>query len=287
MNQQITIGIIGFGVLGKAIYSVLKKRNKFIIYDKYISGPQQNGAEITPLATNILKADLIFLCLPTPSLRKTNNSEKIGYDLSALEEWCQFLRKQCYKGIVVVKSTTMIGDCDNLGQDLDLIHNPEFLTARTATEDFKNQKQIIIGKKIGGKEESIMLLTDYYNFNFPQAEIIVCSAKESEAMKVFVNNFYAMKLQIFNEFYDLCQRDGLDYKIIRDMMLGNGWINPMHTQVPGPDGKLSYGGGCFPKDTEALFQYMCSRQSLSGVLGACIAERNSMRINDNENHEAK
>jgi len=281
MNHQFTIGIIGFGILGKAIYSVLNKRYKFIIYDKYISGPQQNGAEITPSPYSILNAEVIFLCLPTPALKynkASNNKRKFrAYNLSALEEWCDFLRNENYQGIVVVKSTTMIGDCDDLGEGLDLIHNPEFLTARTAIEDFKDQQQIILGKKKGGKEESISVLVDFYSFNFPQAEIIICTTKESEAMKLFVNNFYAMKLQIFNEFYDLCSLDNIDYQIVRDMMLGNGWINPMHTQVPGPDGQLSYGGACFPKDTEALFQYMNSRQSLNGMLGACIKERNSIR----------
>ena len=44
-------------------------------------------------------------------------------------------------------------------------------------------------------------------------------------------------------------------------MLKNGWINPMHTTVPGPDGQLSYGGFCFPKDTNALLQFMKTENS--------------------------
>ena len=40
------------------------------------------------------------------------------------------------------------------------------------------------------------------------------------------------------------------------MMIGNGNINPDHTSVPGPDGNISYGGYCFPKDTNALNEYM-------------------------------
>jgi len=270
------LGIIGFGVLGKAIYSVLKYRHNFIVYDKFLSGPQKNGAHITSTPLNLLKTELIFLCLPTPT-----SSE--GYDLAPLQEWCQFLKQEKYQGIVVVKSTTMIGDCDQLAgpvgdpDRLDLIHNPEFLSARTATEDFRNQKQIVIGKIDGGSEESLVKLAEFYARYIPNAHTVVCRAKESEAMKVFVNNFYAMKLQIFNEFYDLCAKDELDYNQVRDMMLGNNWINPMHTEVPGHDGKLSYGGGCFPKDTEALFQYMQKRGSRRALLESCIKERNEMR----------
>ena len=60
-------------------------------------------------------------------------------------------------------------------------------------------------------------------------------------------------------------------------MLRNGWINHMHTQVPGTDGKLSYGGYCFPKDTNALLEYMKTMDSPHEVLEATISERNKMR----------
>jgi UDP-glucose 6-dehydrogenase len=60
-------------------------------------------------------------------------------------------------------------------------------------------------------------------------------------------------------------------------MLKNNWINPMHTTVPGPDGKMSYGGLCFPKDTNALNHYMRRNGIPNKVLNATIEERNEMR----------
>ena len=63
-------------------------------------------------------------------------------------------------------------------------------------------------------------------------------------------------------------------------MLKNGWINPMHTNVPGPDGKLSYGGYCFPKDTNALLNDMKNKGTPYKVLEATIEERNTMRKDD-------
>ena len=56
----------------------------------------------------------------------------------------------------------------------------------------------------------------------------------------------------------------------------------MHTNVPGPDGEISYGGLCFPKDTNALNEFMQKHDSPSLVLKACIEERNTMR-NDHDN----
>ena len=48
-------------------------------------------------------------------------------------------------------------------------------------------------------------------------------------------------------------------------MLKNGWINKMHTDVPGTDGKLGYGGACFPKDTQALCHYMNQKKTPNKV----------------------
>ena len=58
--------------------------------------------------------------------------------------------------------------------------------------------------------------------------------------------------------------------------------NKMHTNIPGPDGQISYGGLCFPKDTQALLSYMNTKKSPNKVLNAVISERNEMR-NDNDN----
>ena len=66
------------------------------------------------------------------------------------------------------------------------------------------------------------------------------------------------------------------------MMIKNNWINKMHTTIPGPDGNISYGGLCFPKDSNALLKYMQKNDTPSSILQASINERNQMR-NDNDN----
>ena len=96
-------------------------------------------------------------------------------------------------------------------------------------------------------------------------------------MKIYLNCFYSVKIQFFNELYLLCQKTETNYNNIVDLMLKNNWINPMHTKVPGTDGKLSYGGYCFPKDTNALLQFMKTMDSPCKVLEATVDERNEMR----------
>ena len=99
-------------------------------------------------------------------------------------------------------------------------------------------------------------------------------------MKCFSNSFYAVKVQFFTEMYLTCKKNGSNFNLVKDMMLKNGWINPMHTNVPGPDGKISYGGLCFPKDTNALNEYMKVNSLPSNVIAAAIKERNIMRYED-------
>jgi len=96
-------------------------------------------------------------------------------------------------------------------------------------------------------------------------------------MKLFTNNFYAVKVQFFTELYLLCQKMNIEYNTVKDLMLKNGWINPQHTTVPGPDGKISYGGMCFPKDTNVLLQYMKKNDSPHSILESTVNERNELR----------
>ena len=113
------------------------------------------------------------------------------------------------------------------------------------------------------------------------SNISLLSSTESELMKLGVNTFYSVKIQYFNELYSLSEKLGISFDKVRDAMLKNNWINPMHTIVPGTDGKVSYGGYCFPKDTCALNSYMKLNNIPNKVLDAVIKERNEMRSDNN------
>jgi UDPglucose 6-dehydrogenase len=262
------IAQIGYGFVGGALSRSLRKKGHCtLIYDKYqnINSPE-----------DVLNSDFLFMCLPTPYV------EGHGFDLSALVENLKFLSRKGYTGLVIIKSTVEPGTTEKLNRqfrDLWLCHNPEFLTARTADEDFHNQKHIVLGynQEVNNSFLRVMELRGFFEETYPGAKISVCTSQESESMKLFCNNFYAMKIQIFNEFYFLCQKLGIDYDKVKDLMLSNEWINPMHTVVPGPDGQVSYGNLCFPKDTNALKHLMKTVGSPHKVLEACIEERDSMR----------
>ena len=260
------IGIIGLGFVGSAIFKSFKlKHINVIAYDKYKNGGIGSFDEM-------LKCDLLFLCLPTLFIEEFNS-----YDKSSIHEVCQKLDTYKYKGLVIIKSTIEPETTNNLVStyiNLKFCHNPEFLTAKTAFEDFHNQKHIVLGfsRKSDNDNKLINFYSQYYN-----AEISVCSAIESESMKIFCNSFYASKIMLFNEYYLLCQKNGSNFENIKNIMLKNDWINPMHTSVPGTDGSLGYGGACFPKDTKALCSYMNTKESENNILKNIIKECENIR----------
>jgi nucleotide sugar dehydrogenase len=283
MSVEITsIVIIGVGIIGSAI------KKSF----------ETNGIHVYAYDTNLkydtlelcTHSNIIFLCLPT-----LFNDVLNEFDKSQLYTTCEYLSSNNYNGIIVIKSTiepTTTNLLNNKYNNLKIVHNPEFLSAKTAYEDFHHQSHIVIGQSdlvatnsnngidnINNEihDININLLISFYKKYYPNAEISICASSESELMKLFVNNFYSVKIQFFNELYLTCEAIGSDYNVVKNLMIKNGWINSQHTNVPGPDGKLSYGGMCFPKDTNALLQYMKKNNIPCGIIDATINEHNDMR----------
>jgi len=276
--EYLKVCIYGLGFVGNSMYQSFKNKGlkeniNLFGYDKFKNGGIGN-------IKDGLLCDIIFLALPT-----IYNEELCCYDIEPINECCKYLESNNYSGLIVIKSTVEPESTERISfkfKKLSFIHNPEFLTARTAYEDFHNQTHIVIGKSDNCDNEKAEILKSFYLTYYPNAEISICTSLESESMKIFCNSFYAVKVQFFTELYLLTKSNGSNYKKIISMMLKNNWINQMHTQIPGPDGCISYGGLCFPKDTNALNKYMEKQDTPKEILEYCINERNKMR-SDNDN----
>ena len=273
------IGIIGVGFVGSAIMLSLKRKefvlNKdLFIYDKY----KENIENIIIKSLNslniILNTDMIFLCLPTPY-----SNELKTYDITSLESTMEFLSNNNYKGLCLIKSTIVPGTTKILSDkylNLKIIHNPEFLSAKTAEEDFHTQQHVILGKTERINQGEIESVKSFYEKYYTK-NITIVDSTESEIIKLSANCFYSIKIQYFTEIFLLCNKFDCSYNIVREGLLKNNWINPMHTQIPGTDGNISYGGLCFPKDTKALDEFMKKNKLNHSVLNATINERDKMR----------
>ena len=269
------VAIVGIGCVGSAILKDFTEKSiNVVAYDKF-----KNGG-IGRLEDTLL-CDILFLCLPTMYSEKLKE-----YNKTSLIEVCTELSIYKYKGLVVIKSTIEPETTQKCSEtfNLNFAHNPEFLSANTAYEDFKNQDHIVLGHPYNTDESILQPLIDFYSTYYPNAKQSILHSTESELMKISVNNFYSVKIQFFNEIYLLSENLGISYDKVKDTMLKNNWINQMHTNVPGTDGKLSYGGMCFPKDTNALNEYMIRKKVPNRVLQSTITERNMLR-NDHINCE--
>ena len=272
------VSVMGLGFVGGSM------KKSFELKGCEVKGYDKFKDEFKNNFNDCLNSDVTFLALPT-----VFDEEKNEYDKSCIQEVCTDLMSANYEGIVVIKSTVEPLTTMKLSKQfptLKFVHNPEFLTAATAFEDFHNQEHIVLGKSPNIEQEDVDRLAAFYTELYPNAEMSFCSCTESESMKIFVNCFYSVKIQFFNELYLLCQTMDCDYNKVKNLMLKNKWINPMHTEVPGVDGKLSYGGYCFPKDTNALLNHMKREGTHYKVLEATVDERNLMR-DDNVNVNLK
>jgi len=247
------IGIIGNGVVGNATaHALCKHVDEIRVHD---SDPSRS----THALAATLECDLIFVCLPTPQ-----KAGALECDTSALDSFFgSLLGAQQFNANYVIRSTVPIGYTRALGERMcipNLVHWPEFLTARSANRDACNPTRIIIGQHHGyldGAGPCYTQLVELCKETWP-VPLFEVTSNESEAIKLFQNGFSAVKIAYFNEIRSLADTLKLDWNRCLSALLAGGWINPMHTQVPGPDGKRGFGGTCLPKDlanlAECLFQ---------------------------------
>ena len=267
------VGIVGLGFVGSAMKkSFLEKNITTVVYDKY----KDNGIGTID---NVIPSNILFICLP--SLYDNVNQ---CYDTSSIDEVFDILSHKMYSGIVVIKSTLEVNKTNELSnkyKNLRICHNPEFLSAISAYKDFHNQKHIVLGLGINITDIDEEILKTFYNTNYPNADISISTSSESESMKLMCNSFYASKIAIFNEYYLFGKKLNLDYSRIRELMIKNNWINPMHTLVPGTDGFLGFGGACLPKDTKAIISQMDKYNSPNSILKSIIKENEHIRDSKN------
>lgn len=233
------IGIIGNGFVGNAIYQNFKDKEVTKVYDV---NPQKKVDEIN----EVLKSNIVFICLPTPM------KENGECDLYFVKDFFSNVKiENGYNPLFVIKSTVPIGTTDEIRErrpDLRIVHNPEFLTAVNAVEDFRKTDRHIIG----GKQEWCIELKQLFEKHYPQTPIQVVQSKESETIKYFCNSFLASKVAFFNNLYEICEKFNMSFESVKSGVVSDRRIGPAHTKVPGPDGLMGFGGYCFPKDINAL-----------------------------------
>ena len=248
MRENCTVGIVGNGFVGNAVYQNLRDKVKCKVFDV------DKNRCLSPLE-EVIQQDFIFVCLPTP-MRMDGSC-----DLSILDKFFEDLPDHL-TGTFVIKSTVPVGTTKKYTERHNVIHNPEFLTARNAVEDYGNAERNIVG---GNKELCVDFIC-FFDACFPKIPSAIVSSDESEAIKYFSNVFLAYKVAYFNKIFDFCKATGMNYTKVRQGVTADHRIGKSHTQVPGIDNDRGFGGTCFPKDINSLIVQMESKDVNADML---------------------
>jgi nucleotide sugar dehydrogenase len=248
MSNLKTVGVVGYGFVGSA---VAKGFNLFAEIRVYDIDPRKATHEFE----EVVNSDFVFVCLPTPM----SSAEGGECDLSIMEGFFEKANTSVCKNpqcIFVIKSTVPIGTTEKLSKkycNIAIVHNPEFLTARSALVDFITPARQIIG---GRDPVTVGVVKTFLEGRFPGTPCYAMTSDESEMVKYMANTFFATKVIFFNEMRLLTQVLGISWERILEGVLADGRIGKSHYQVPGHDGEKGYGGTCFPKDVNALISLM-------------------------------
>ena len=245
------LGIIGHGYVGESQSFAFSPSFDVRVYDK-------DSLKSTHSLHDVLDSDFIFVCVPTPM--KKDGSQ----DLSFVES---FFKTAKNGPIYIIKSTIIPGTTNLLNEkfkNLKIVFSPEFLTERTAKLDILTQTRIIIG----GDKDLTSKVRKIYDIRFKNKTVIETDSLTAEYIKYMNNTFFASKVSIMNEFYRLANHLGVDWEAALYGFVSDQRIGDSHLNVPGPDGKLGFGGTCFPKDINAFISFAKKNNVNMNVLEA-------------------
>ena len=239
------IGIVGQGYVGSAVKEVFSKHYETHTFDL-------NGdCTCTDMEDLVAASDIIFVCVPTPMKKDGSCDTSIVEGVvKNIDDIVYCFTNKSHK-IVAIKSTIPPGTTNRLNKkckNISVIFNPEFLTEANFIDDFKNQNRIIIG----GERPSTTKLRQVYSLLFPDATIVKTGSKTAEMVKYMTNTFLATKVSFANEMKMICDELKIDYDKVVEYSTYDERLGKSHWAVPGPDGKMGFGGSCFPKDINAL-----------------------------------
>ncbi len=224
------IAIIGGGVVGKGMERLLSPRFETKVFDI------KEGY----LQDEVNSFELGIICVPTDE------------DASVVEGVISWLDTP----LILIKSTVPPGTTTRLRQKYSKRVNfsPEYMGESSYFTPYwkypdPSRAETHTFCIVGGLEAS-KILEIFQEVMSVDTRYMAVEAEEAELTKYMENAFFATKVAFCNEFYDIAQVYGVDYKRLRELWLLDSRINPNHTLVF-PD-RRGFGGKCLPKDLRKI-----------------------------------
>lgn len=196
-------------------------------------------------------SDVVFICVGTPP-RASGDANMVAVEGAAME-----LAPHLHgRTIIAEKSTVPAGTSKrlkrilnharpDLGENLQVVSNPEFLREGHAVEDSLKPDRILVGADSDWAMERMR--TVYQSLIEAGFDFIATDIATAELSKHACNAFLALKISYANALANLCELAGADVVAIADIMgkdrrIGREFLNA----------GLGYGGSCFSKDLMAF-----------------------------------
>lgn len=221
------VAIVGYGPVGQATNRLLSNCDiKCVVQD-----PARDPSLVISDWSDI---HLAFICVPT------DTGEDGRLDTSVLKKAVESVEMNAH---CVIRST--IGP-DQVSEFPDCSVMPEFIRERTWAEDVDSKLTPCI---IGTQNDQ--LLTDFIDaLKSKQYLPVISSPREAMMAKLSINTFLAMKVAFANDMWTICGQLGMNYNVIKELVMLDCRVGKTHWDVPGPSGQFGFGGKCFPKDTK-------------------------------------
>lgn len=214
-----TVGIIGYGYVGKAMENFFSNHYKVLIYDPALE------SSCTYEAINT--CDVAIVCVPT------NMGENGECDLTYIHSTFTWLNTD----LIIIKSTVEVGTTEKLKKQyphLNIVFSPEFAGESTYWSEYKFHNAVIETPWFvfgGDRKDTTKAVDLYMKIAGPTKRYRQTTATEAEMTKYITNTFYALKVIYCYEMAELCKHIGIDYNEVRSLWLEDPRINPMHTAV--------------------------------------------------------
>ena len=285
--KKITIGVIGYGFVGKACAQGFLQSGgvDVLVHDPYVNVGEVELYNHNKHSTSSLKSStleemiinpdvhIVFVCVPTPMFEDGSSDISIVKDVVCNINKISKKYDHLNKVSVVIKSTVIPGTTKRLNKECSFIEvafNPEFLREATYMEDFMEQDRIVFGCEDKATHKRLTNL--YYNFvdsRELKKEVEPAYRRvnpyalmhtfndptQAEMVKYVANCFMATKISFANEMYQICKKLDIDYDEVIEVATLDERLGPQYGwKVPGPilvDGKLAlgYGLSCIPGST--------------------------------------
>src|SRR5437867_12337337 len=228
----------------------------------------------------VLKTEISFLCVGTPSLR--NGKLDLGYIEPVCREIGGILKKKDSFHLIVLRSTVLPGTAESIvvptlekasgkhmGKDFGVCVNPEFMREGTAVADFLEPSMTVIGSS---DPNHSAMLRDLYAW--VPGRIFQTSFRSAEMVKYVCNAWHAVKVAFANEVGTLAKELGVDAEAVVEIFTADNRLNisPAYLK-PG----FAFGGSCLPKDVRAM-NYRAKELDLKLPLFEAILPSNELHL---------